>query len=1069
MQFSGQKHARGTSDAWDKKKPRYMQPEITHDYHTFARPSPPSPASSSMLVFQWIDIDYYTENPRRESSMLASEFFGGVEAPAASNEPLAVLRLYGITQEGQSVCCHIHGFLPYFYVKCPTDFCETALESFRCALSDASKACVAHVQLVHRRSIYGYQKDATPFVRVYMYNPQGVPKARDACESGAVGMLRNGSGEYTTGRLPTYESNFDFVLRFLVDTTMVGVSWVEIPDAGRYMVERHSITSHTQLELHVTQDVLVPHSPFEAGKPEWMRIAPFRILSFDIECAGRKGIFPEPEHDAVIQIASQITLQGDGGVPRYRVVFTLGTCLEIAGTSVVCFEKEEELLQAWRDFVVTVDPDIITGYNIINFDFPYLYKRAEQLHADAFPYLTRLRGTPMKMELKRFQSKQAGNRDSYEVTLAGRVIIDLILAIRASYKLRSYSLNSVSYLFLKEQKEDVAHSEITGLQNGDDTTRHRLAVYCLKDALLPLRLMEKLMLIVNQCEMVRVTGVPLSYLQSRGQQIKVVTQIYRKARLKELLLPYMRAEKVDTKYEGATVIEPKKGYYDRPIATLDFASLYPSIMISHNLCYSTLLMGMSDAERERLFTPDQVERSPVGAYFLRANTQAGVLPEILQELLSARSKAKEDLKKATDPFMKQVLEGRQLALKVSANSVYGFTGAMVGKLPCLDISRSVTGYGRQMIDLTKRLVEDKYSKKNGHPADSQVVYGDTDSVMVDFGLSSLARAIELGTEAAAFVTSHFVKPVKLTFEKVFLPFLLMKKKRYAGLLWTKTDKYDKLDAKGLENVRRDNCALVARVMDTCLQKMLLDRDVPGAVSFAKLTIASLLRNEVDLSLLVISKQLTRKPEEYAGRQAHVELAKKLRQRSPATAPNVGDRINYVMVMSEKGARACEKAEDPLYALNHNLLVDATYYLEQQLKKPLSRIFDPILKNVAELFHGEHTRTIVRPTPTHDSTAMMSFVVKRPTCVGCRVPCPDVLCASCHKEAPAILQGALAKLRSAEERWAVMEAQCNSCGQLRSKACTCTNQDCLLFYARHRAQKDIEEADRCVNVLSNALQ
>ena len=140
-----------------------------------------------------------------------------------------------------------------------------------------------------------------------------------------------------------------------------------------------------------------------------------------------------------------------------------------------------------------------------------------------------------------------------------------------------------------EQKEDVHYSIITELQNGNAESRRRLAVYCLKDAYLPQRLMDKLMCFINYTEMARVTGVPFNFLLSRGQQIKVVSQLFRKANSEGYLVPALSSQGSDEQYEGATVIEPTKGYYDVPIATLDFASLYPSIMMAHNLCYTTLL------------------------------------------------------------------------------------------------------------------------------------------------------------------------------------------------------------------------------------------------------------------------------------------------------------------------------------------------------------------------------------------------------------------------------------------------------------------------------------------------
>lgn len=161
--------------------------------------------------------------------------------------------------------------------------------------------------------------------------------------------------------------------------------------------------------------------------------------------------------------------------------------------------------------------------------------------------------------------------------------------MQRDHKLRSYSLNSVCGNFLGEQKEDVPHSIITDLFNGNEDTRKRLAVYCLKDSVLPIRLMDKLMCLFNYIEMSRVTGVPFNYLLSRGQQIKVLSQLFRKSAQEGFLIPDIKGEVSDEQYEGATVIEPIKGFYDKPIATLDFSSLYPSIMIAHNLCYTTLL------------------------------------------------------------------------------------------------------------------------------------------------------------------------------------------------------------------------------------------------------------------------------------------------------------------------------------------------------------------------------------------------------------------------------------------------------------------------------------------------
>lgn len=599
------------------------------------------------------------------------------------------------------------------------------------------------------------------------------------------------------------------------------MSWVEVPQS-KYELIHEGRHSNCQIEAQVHYRDLIAHP----NDGEWAKMAPLRILSFDIECAGRKGVFPEANQDPVIQIANVVTRYGESK-PFVRNVFCLGTCSLIVNTKIFEFQDEAKMLLAWRDFLEKVDPDVIIGYNIANFDFPYLLDRANYLKCHKFSYWTRLTNMQSKAKDTNFSSKQMGNRDTKATNTNGRLQLDLLQLVQRDHQLRSYTLNSVCAHFLNEQKEDVHHTMITELYNGTPESRRRLAVYCLKDAFLPQRLMDKLMCLVNYTEMARVTGVPFNYLLARGQQVKFISQLFRKALEQHLVIPNLKGDSSDEQYEGATVIEPTRGYYDVPIATLDFASLYPSIIQAHNLCYTTLL-NKTSVEKLGLVKDVDYIVTPNGDMFCTSTLRKGLLTQILEELLGARKRAKKELAVETDPFKKAVLNGRQLALKISANSVYGITGATVGKLPCLAIASSTTSYGRQMIEKTKEEVEARYTIANGYSYDAQVIYGDTDSVMVKFGPKELEEAMRLGEDAANYVSSKFIKPIKLEFEKIYFPYLLINKKRYAGLYWTNPIKYDKMDSKGIETVRRDNCRLVQNVIETILRKILIDQDVQGA-------------------------------------------------------------------------------------------------------------------------------------------------------------------------------------------------------------------------------------------------
>jgi DNA polymerase delta subunit 1 len=915
------------------------------------------------------------------------------------------------------------------------------------------------VEWVSRESLYGFQSNTkSPYLKITVSDHTKISRLRGHLE-GETPTFKG----YWKGLTDKGVKTFDmiaYVLRFMVDCKIAGMSWISAPAQKYHMIPEHERQSNCQIEAEIYWRDLVSY-PIDG---EWSKIAPLRILSFDIECAGRPGVFPTPNEDPVIQIGNVVSTYGSDK-PFVRNVFNLGTCSSITNTQVFEYKTEENMLMGWRDFLEEVDPDVIIGYNIANFDFPYLLDRAEYLKVKKFPYWTRIRSTKSEAKVEKFSSKQMGNRDTKATNTNGRLQLDLLQLIQRDHQLRSYTLNSVCAHFLGEQKEDVHYSMITELFNGDANSRRRLAVYCLKDAYLPQRLLDKLMCLVNYTEMARVTGVPFNYLLSRGQQIKFLSQLFRKAREENLVIPNLKKEGEggDEQYEGATVIEPTRGYYKVPIATLDFASLYPSIMQAHNLCYTTLLPNKATAEKLNLKLDEDYIITPNNDVFVTAKVRKGLLSKILEELLSARKKAKKELGVETDPFKKAVLNGRQLALKISANSVYGLTGATVGKLPCLPVASSTTSYGRQMIMKTKEEVEAKYSVANGQPFDAKVIYGDTDSVMVKFGTDDLATAMKLGTEAAAFVSEKFPNPIKLEFEKVYFPYLLINKKRYAGLYWTNADKPDKMDTKGIETVRRDNCRLVQSLIETSLRMLLIDRDVDGAQEFVKNTISDLLQNKIDMSNLVITKALTKT--DYTATQAHVELARRMKERDEGSAPAVGDRVAYVIVKGDQGAKNYEKAEDPLWVLEHNLAIDTKYYLENQLSKPLLRIFEPIMgeKKAQSLLTGDHTRTIT--VAARKGGDLMKYAKKTAICMGCKKPLVSAeekdgaVCYNCRPRFAELYSKQLSKVSALEIKFSRLWTQCQRCQGSVHNEVICSSRDCPIFYMRAKVVKDVEDAGK----------
>lgn len=1038
------------------------------------------------VTFQQIETDFYIRTPSDiPTQTSAIDDFNGESTDITSvgatstGQREAVLRIFGVTEEGNSICAHITGFFTYLYIPAWSGMTQTDIQTFSDTLNEklinetrekGLQRGVLNITVKKLSSVWGYQYNRlTDFLCIQLALPSLVPPAKRFLEDG---ILIN---SFSRRSFQTYESNVPFILRFMVDTKMSGGSWIELPPEKYAIKPNASKMTRSQLEVEIAWSDIIVHE----SQGQWNKMAPLRVLSFDIECAGRKGHFPTPDMDPVIQIASVVSRSNAIGQPLHKAIHTLNTCSPIPGVEVISNETEHKLLMSWNEHFLDADPDVVIGYNIINFDFPYLIDRAQHLKLPNFAYFGRDLNVKTRVRNTTFSSRAIGKQENKELNIDGRIQFDVLVAVRRDYKLVSYTLNAVSAHFLKQQKEDVHHSIITELQEGNDDTRRRLAEYCVKDAVLPLRLMQKLMFLINYTEMARVTGVPIMFLLQRGQSIKVVSQLLRKARQHHMVVPVMPKQISDDKYEGATVIDPITGYYDVPIATLDFASLYPSIMMAHNLCYTTLI---SKHEAETNLKPDEYVVTPNNDYFVSSKLRAGLLPEILTELLAARKQAKREMNAAPDgSFEQAVLNGRQLALKISANSVYGFTGAQVGQLPCLAISSSVTSFGREMIEHTRATVEKVYSKSNGFKYDAQVIYGDTDSVMVRFGTDNLEEAMELGRQAAQRVSEEFTNPIKLEFEKVYFPYLLMAKKRYAGLYWTRTDKWDKIDAKGIETVRRDNCLLVRNIITEALDTILVHRSPKLAIENVKQHITSLLNNEVDLSLLIISKSLGKGAEagDYAAKQAHVELAERMRKRDPLSAPSVGDRVPYVIIRKAKGAPAYEKSEDPLWVLNNHLSIDTDWYLEHQLKKPLERIFEPILGARAsdKLFRGDHTLSVKGPVANIGKKGLGglgSMLKEVPTCLGCRVslhnPEQSALCPRCEPNRAQIYLDKLNAVREREEHFGALWSQCQRCQGSTLQTVLCQSTDCPIFYRRTKARLDLQSAETMLGLLepSNLL-
>ena len=863
------------------------------------------------------------------------------EARDSDDEHL--ISIFGKTEDGKSVCVTTE-FKPYFFVKMPHGTEMGDVEILYDRINSMKKDCLTSYSLTKQKDVWGFQNNQEFF---FMHLTFKNLESRRKVNS--IFMYNNAFGKYHV-----YESNIDPVLRLMHRTGIQSTGWL---DTGTKCVRSNLANVNIDLWCNDWNDL----TPVNRDD-----IAPFVVASFDIECNSSTGKFPNADviGDACFQIA--ISLCKFGSDEPYEK-----TCLcykNTSGENVTSYATERELLLAFKEYVQEKDIDVMTGWNIFGFDLNYIYKRAAMNKCGMdFYQLGKLKNTESHVVEKKLSSSALGDNFLKLLPMPGRFIFDLFHEVKKGYKLDSYSLNNVSKLYLGDQKIDMSPKEMFARFIEEDPIKlGEVAEYCIKDTLLPHKLMKKMCILLNLVEMAKATWVPVSFLVERGQQIKVFSQLSKKARELGYMVPTIKYGSLpEEQYEGATVLEAQKGAYYTPITALDFEALYPSIMMAHNLCYSTYVM---DERRYGNIEGIKYETFNIGDKTYKfAQDVPSLLPAILAELKQFRKKAKRDMANATG-YMKEVYNGKQLAYKISMNSVYGFTGAGKGILPCVPIASTTTCRGRGMIEETKTYVEANFPG-------AKVRYGDTDSVMVEFdvgdrkGVEAIEYSWEIGERAAEECSALFKKPNNLELEKVYWPYFLYSKKRYAAKLWTKGKdgnmNMDYVDVKGLQLVRRDNTPHMREVCKELLDVILTSGDTGPPMELARKRANELLGGEIPNEQLILSQGLSdsykvagksvsiTSPASANINQAHVQVVNKMRERKPGSEPQSGDRVPYLLTKTDNPkAKAFEKSEDPKYVEEHNVPIDYHYYFVNKFLNPVCDLLDPLYENTKQEIFGD---------------------------------------------------------------------------------------------------------------------
>ena len=813
-----------------------------------------------------------------------------------------IVRLIGKNEKGDTVTVFCKGFYPYFYVL-PKAGKYREVENF---IKSEFSSNLLKIEKVEKFDPIGFKEKPYKMLKVVLIDPSKTPEIRDKLVKKKDIVEK------------VYEADILFKYRFMADYNLSGMKWYEVIGRG---TSTNTVKTKIRIEGNQFKEIDIHEQNL-------------KYLSVDIEVAEThsKTAVADAEKDPISIISLSFYPDFNG---KKNLVLVAKPVKRFSNEVIPC-QNEKDLLEKFMEILDKFDPDIITGYNINEFDIPYI--------------ITRLRKNKISPLLGRVKDKKAHSRkvgSRHRNSIPGRIIVDVYELIKEAvskgiFRFKRYGLGDVAKELIGEGKVDVAHSEISKLWKGSEEDMKKLIRYARKDAILALRILLEKRLLDKFFELSRLSGLLLQDVLDMGEAARIENFLLREFNKENFVLPLKpsseeilrrKEERLIHGLKGALVLDPKTGLHTTNVVYLDFKSMYPSIFIAFNICPTTLLLK----ERKDL---EYIE-TPTGTKFVSKKVREGIIPRILRRLIKERDEVKKQMKKEKNEEIKRILNAKQLALKIMANAFYGYTGYLRARLYVLTIANAITGAGRYFISTTKQIVEEDPR--------FQVVYGDTDSVMVKVPTTDIEKAFEIGKMLERKINERMKGKITIKIEAVFKTLLILSKKRYAGLqVEPSEDGYkEKIVMKGIETVRRDWCDLTSKTLKKVLEILLKEQNVGKAFDYVKEILKKLEKNEIPLEELVITKSISKNLNEYKGIQPHIELIKKMRKRKEKKIPGVGDRIGFVIIQGPE--LVSKRAEDPDYVRKHNLKIDSKYYIESQILPPLERVFEVIGINKSQLF------------------------------------------------------------------------------------------------------------------------
>ncbi len=773
----------------------------------------------------------------------------------STEENRAVIEIYGITEEGKRVIVKDDDFLPFFYLhnKDPKK-----------ALSGVKKLKEGDYYVVGAEiTKKNYMGEEIDLIKISVNHPSGIQKIAKKCKE--VG-----------GYVRKFEKDIPFYKRYILEKN--------IQFFTRTRVEGHA--------LSLNEPIIVRANKIENLNGD--TIKDLKLIAFDIETYSR-GNYSIPEKDPVIMISLYIN-------GKTKILTTKKT----EGKDVEVLKSEEDMIKRFIEIIDREKPHIITGYNIDLFDFPYLKERAKKYN--------------MKLLLgwnRENMSKVRRGRE-YSPRIKGIISIDLYPFVRnilaPTLKTDVYNLNAVANEIIGEGKIKFDKGNMGELWDNGDV--NKIVEYSRRDALITGKLAEAL--IFQIIELSKVVGLPPYDICRVSYSQYVEFYMMKKANERGEAIPNKPTkEEIEKRfrrtYTGAFVYEPVPGIYEN-IVSLDFRSLYPSIIISYNISPDTLNKG-HDYESPEING---------GRRYHFPKKPLGFFPSVLKNVLERRWTIKSMLKKTkkTEKSYK-ILDARQYALKTIANATYGYLGFPAARWYSIECAESITAWGRHHI---KELIKD--AEKKGF----KVLYGDTDSVF--FTVRKKHDYVEFLEEE----NKKMHGMIELEFSDFYKTGIFVSKKterRGAKKKYALLNEEGFIEIKGLEYVRRDWSEIARECQKLVIETLLKEKNVEKARRIVEEIVKKLRKHEVPVEKTIIYTTLKKQIKDYKAIGPHVAAAKKAEAKGIKIFP--GTILGYIIVEGE--GSISDRAVLYEDVLEKGKKYDPEYYIKNQIIPAVEMILD----------------------------------------------------------------------------------------------------------------------------------